>query len=115
MVSSWFCRSSIRSSIGSQVGRRGGFVAPHELGLADDVVQLLLILGNEPVEVALGLLETTRLARARDDEQQDDGAEAAANRVEKRHAEHFELAASSHGQSSDGASSEPPVRSDSSQ
>src|SRR6185503_14134349 len=38
------------------VGRRNLLVA-HALGLADDLVQLLLVLGDQTVEIALGLLE----------------------------------------------------------
>ncbi len=85
-------------------------LAAHALGLADDLVQLLLVLSDQAVEIALGLLEPRGLAHANQQKEQDHGAEPAADRVEERHAEDLELAASSHGQSSDGASIEPPVR-----
>ena len=91
------------------LGRRH-FVAAHAIGLAEYFVELLLVLDDQAVEIALGLLEPAGLAYANQQKEQDHGAESAADRVEERHAEDLELAAASHGQSSEGAIIEPPVR-----
>ncbi len=91
------------------VGRRY-LLAAHAVGLAEDLVELLLVLSDQTVEIALSFLEPPGLADANQQKEQDHGAEPAADRVEERHAEDLELAAASHGQSSEGAIIEPPVR-----
>src|SRR5690606_20931126 len=70
------------------------------------------VAGDDAGEILLALVQADRLEDLGDHEQQDDRPEAAADGVEERQAEGFRFSASPfHGQSSEGARSEPPVRS----
>src|SRR5690606_26475126 len=68
-------------------------LAPHDLRLAENVLELLLIADHQALEIGLRLLEADRLEQLRDHEQQDDRTEAARHRVEERQAHRVELAA----------------------
>src|SRR5690606_14438574 len=89
----------------------GRELASHPLRLAENVLELLLIADHQPVELRLRLLETDRLEDLRDHEQQNDRAEAARDGIEKRQVQCLDIASLTlfHGQSSAGASIEPPV------
>src|SRR5690606_39971766 len=95
----------------------GRELAIHDLRLAEDVLELLLIADHQPVELRLRLLEADRTEDLRDHEQQDDRAEAARYGGEERRAQRLYIASltPAPGQSSAGASIEPPVLSASSQ
>ena len=86
-------------------------LAVEDRGLAADLEQLLLQLGDDLAQILLDLLEEHRLRRLREHEQQDDRAEAAADAVEDRQAEHVEIAllALPHGQSLAGQKYDPRV------
>ena len=89
-----------------------GEVAIEDLGLAPDVVALFLQLEQPPLQVQPRLLERGGFAELAQHEQQDDRAEGAADRVEERHAEDFEIARAApfHGQSFAGIRNAPLVR-----
>src|SRR5690606_34057224 len=89
----------------------GRELASHPLRLAENVLELLLIADHQPVELRLRLLETDRLEDLRDHEQQNDRAEAVRDGIEKRQVQCLDIASLTlfHGQSSAGASIEPPV------
>ena len=80
-------------------------------GLAPDLVELLLEAGDEGPEVRLGLLEDDGLAHLVQDEQEDDGPEATAHRVQERQREDLDAPslAPPHGQSLEGVIIEPRV------
>src|SRR5207249_4297395 len=92
-----------------------GLATPHELaveliGLPADYVQLLLEEPHLAAQVLAALLEHRGLADRGQHQQEDHGAEAAADRVQEREGEYLEAAAPAHyGQSFDGMSSVPPV------
>src|SRR5690606_17660265 len=56
------------------------------------VLELLLVAREQAFELLLRFLEPDRLEQLRDDEQQDDRAEAARHGVEKRQAQRLDLA-----------------------
>ena len=82
------------------------------LGLAADLVELFLELQDLFLEILPRLLQGPRLADLRQHQKQDDGAEAAADAVEKRQAQPVRTSTPPpHGQSSGGLRKDPPVRS----
>src|SRR5207244_4733059 len=88
---------------------------PHELaveliGLPADYVQLLLEESYLAAQVLAALLERRGLPDLGQHQQEDHGAETAADRVQEREGEYFEAAAPAHyGQSFDGLSRAPRV------
>src|SRR5207248_9320148 len=92
-----------------------GLATPHELaveliGLPADYVQLLLEESYLAAQVLAALLERRGLPDLGQHQQEDHGAETAADRVQEREREYFEAAAPAHyGQSLDGMSSAPSV------
>ncbi len=84
-----------------------------DVGLSPDLEELLLELRHQPFELGPDRFEGPRLSDLGQDQKQDDGAEAAADDVEKRQAHYLELTpgplSSLHGQSLDGLTKAPPV------
>src|SRR5690606_27466870 len=94
-------------------------LALHDLRVLEDVLELLLVAHEQLLELGPAFLDPNRLEHLRDHQKQDHGSESAADAVDERKAHRLRLTAitfsHAHGQSSAGASIEPPVLSASSQ
>ncbi len=90
-----------------------GDLAGQHLRRASDLLEFLLQLDHPSLEFLAGLLEYDRLSDLGQHQQQDDRAEAAADRVQEGQAERLDVAATEpglHGQSRAGLRKIPPVR-----
>ena len=102
-------------ALGRQDFRLARELAIQDLALAADGEELLLELRDDAVELLLRVLEGAHVARLRHDDEQDDGAEAAADDVQEGEAERLDLAALgarprlAHGQSFAGLIMDPEV------